>query len=222
VEPPSALLQGSPSRLNALTQLTTEPIDITGLTETFVQPVTLDLPNSITLDEVQGFTVTVEIEPILSTAVYNRPIEFQGVEDGMDAIATPEEARVVLFGPLPILDSLTEDEVHVAVDAFGLLTGTYSLEPVVSFPERGLELRSIQPPLITVEITTTMTNTITNTESSRLYDGLNMARAKRFEPSAAEPVEASVAEPVEAPIFSTPSIAAHWACALPKENNYEL
>ena len=42
VEPPSALLQGSPSSLNALTQVTTEPIDITGLTETFAQPVILD------------------------------------------------------------------------------------------------------------------------------------------------------------------------------------
>ena len=178
VEPPSALLQGSPSQLNALTQLSTEPIDITGLTETFVQPVTLELPTGITLDAVQGYTVTVEIEPIFTTAVYNRPIEFQGVEEGMDAIATPEEARVVLFGPLPILDSLTEDEVHVAVDAFGLVTGTYSLEPVITFPERGLELRSIQPPLITVEITPTMTNTITNTETSRLYDGVQMARAE--------------------------------------------
>ncbi len=178
VDPPSALLQGSPSRLNALTQVTTEPIDITGLTETFSQPVTLDLPTGITLDEVQVYNVTVEIEPILSTAVYNRPIEFQGVEEGITATADPEEARVVLFGPLPILDSLTEDEVHVTVDAFGLITGTYSLEPVVSFPERGLELRSVAPPLITVELTptivttTTITTTQITTETSRIYDGV--------------------------------------------------
>jgi hypothetical protein len=132
----------------------------------------------------------------------------------MDAIATPEEARVVLFGPLPILDSLTEDEVHVAVDAFGLVTGTYSLEPVVTFPERGLELRSIQPPLITVEITPTITNTITNTETSRLYDAVKMARAKLFKASVAEPVEA---RPPITPILSTPRVAADWVCALPKE-----
>lgn len=173
VDPPSVLLQGSPSRLTALTQVTTEPIDITGLTETFSQQVTLDLPDGITLDEGQVFSVTIEIEPILSTAVYNRPIEFQGVGEDLTAIAEPEEARVVLFGPLPILDSLTEDEIHVTVDAFGLVTGTYSLEPVVSFPERGLELRSVQPPLITVEITSTLTNSLTTTVKSnrslRLY-----------------------------------------------------
>ena len=182
VAPPSALLQGSPTRLNALTQVTTEPIDITGLTETFSQQVTLDLPDGITLDEVQVYTVTVDIEPILSTAVYNRPIAFQGVDEAMTATADPEEARVVLFGPLPILDSLTEDEVLVTVDAFGLLTGTYSLEPVVTFPDRGLELRSVQPPLIIVEITPTMTNslttTLTTTETSRLINGRITAHAR--------------------------------------------
>jgi YbbR domain-containing protein len=200
VNPPSALLQGSPSRLTALTQVTTEPIDITGLTETFAQPVTLDLPDGITLDEVQVYTVTVEIEPIFTTAVYNRPVEFQGVAEDMEAIADPEEARVVLFGPLPILDSLTEDEVHVTVDAFGLVTGTYSLEPVVTYPDRGLELRSVQPPLITVEITPTMTNTLTTTlkssENTRIFDGVKTAAsANSTPPASAQPTSSFILPP---------------------------
>ncbi|MCZ7667871.1 MAG: hypothetical protein M5U34_12035 [Chloroflexi bacterium] len=136
---------------------------------------TLDLPAGITMDEGQVISVTVEIEPILSTAVYNRPIEFQGVGTGLSASAKPEEARVVLFGPLPILDSLTEDEVRVTVDTFGLITGTYSLEPVVTIPDRGLEMRSVQPPLITVDITSTLPNgltiTLPITKSSRLNTG---------------------------------------------------
>jgi YbbR domain-containing protein len=168
VDPPSVLVQGLPTRLSQLSQVTTDPIDITGLTESFSQQVALDLPEGITLDEGQTVIVNVEIEPILTTGVYNRPVEFQGVEEGLEAAADPDEVRVVLFGPLPILDSLTEDEVRVTVDAFGLLTGTYSLEPVVTFPDRGLELRSIQPPLVTVEITSTLTDTLTQTEQSRL------------------------------------------------------
>ncbi len=175
VNPPSILLQGLPTRLTSLAQVTTEPIDITGLKETFSQQVTLDLPAGITMDEGQVISVTVEIEPILSTAVYNRPIEFQGVGTGLSASAKPEEARVVLFGPLPILDSLTEDEVRVTVDTFGLITGTYSLEPVVTIPDRGLEMRSVQPPLITVDITSTLPNSLTITlpitKSSRLNTG---------------------------------------------------
>lgn len=202
VDPPSVLLQGSPSQLTALSQVITEPIDITGLTDTFSQQVTLELPSGLTFDEAEGYTVTVEIEPILSTAVYNRPIEFQGVGSKFSASAEPEEVRVVLFGPLPILDALTEDEVHVTVDAFGLVTGTYSLEPVVSFPDRGLELRSVQPPLITVNITTTLTNTVKSNRSSHFYNTLT-------EPTAANPAN---------PIQFNPSGRSHALyCALPKE-----
>ncbi|MFO7680384.1 MAG: CdaR family protein [Chloroflexota bacterium] len=179
VDPPTVLLQGLPTRLTALAQVLTEPIDITGLTETFSQQVTLNLPDGITMDGGDDFSVTVEIEPILSTAVYIRPVEFQGIGKGLTASADPEDARIALFGPLPILDSLTEDEVRVTVDTFGLLTGTYSLEPVVTFPERGLELRSVQPPLITVEITATITNSLTTTETSRLIkEGITAVSAK--------------------------------------------
>jgi len=160
VTPPSVLVQGVPTRLNQITQIKTEPIDITGLTETFTQTVTLDLPEGITLDEVQVVSVSVEIEPILTTGVYNRPAEVQGLDEGLTATVDPEEVRVVLFGPLPALDTLSEDEVRVTVDAFGLLTGTYSLEPSVSLPDRGIELRSVQPQLVTVNITGTITETI--------------------------------------------------------------
>lgn len=159
VTPPTVLVRGLPTRLNAITQISTEPIDITGLTETFTQQVTLDLPPGISLDEVQVFSVTVEIEPILTTGVYNRPVELQGLDAELAATVNPEEVRVVLFGPLPVLDTLAENEVRVTVDAFGLLTGTYSLEPTVDLPDRGIELRSIQPPLVTVVISATVTDT---------------------------------------------------------------
>jgi YbbR domain-containing protein len=205
--PPSVLLQGAPSRLTALTQVTTEPIDITGLTETFSQQVTLVLPDGITLDEVQVLTVTVEIEPILSTAVYNRPIEFQGIGEKFTATADPEEARVVLFGPLPILDALTEDEVHITVDAFGLVTGSYSLEPVVSFPERGLELRSVQPPLITVEITPTLTTTLKPTLGLRLTGSVTGSTGLT-----------AVSSQPNLTLFSQPEHSNALYCALPKEN----
>ncbi|MCA9975913.1 MAG: hypothetical protein KC413_09200 [Anaerolineales bacterium] len=54
---------------------------------------------------------------------------------------------------------MLDEEVQVTIDLFGLMTGTYSLEPDVSFPDRGIELRSIQPAQVTVEITTPLTFT---------------------------------------------------------------
>jgi hypothetical protein len=89
----------------------------------------------------------------------------QGLDEEWEAKVDPESVRVVLFGPLPILETLLDEEVNVTVDLFGLISGTYSLEPDVSFPDRGIELRSIQPSQVTVEITRplTITNQISRT-----------------------------------------------------------
>lgn len=167
VEPSSVLVTGRPTQLALPFRVQTEPIDITGLTETFQDQVSLVLPEGITLDSVTEITVTVQIEPFSSTKIYNQPIELLGVNEDLEVTITPDTVRVVLFGPSPVLDTLTEQEVHVSLDLFGLGAGKYSLEPDVTIPDRGLELRSIQPSAIEVTLTEslTKTNAITNTGS---------------------------------------------------------
>ncbi|WP_420640665.1 YbbR-like domain-containing protein [Candidatus Leptofilum sp.] len=167
IEPSSVLVTGLPTRLAQSFDVQTEPIDITGLTETFQDQVSLVLPTGITLDSVTEITATVQIEPFSSTKIYNQPVELLGVDEGLEATIDPDTVRVVLFGPSPVLDTLTEQEVRVTLDLFGLEVGEYSLEPDVDVPDRGLELRSIQPAVIEVVITEVMTPTrkITETES---------------------------------------------------------
>lgn len=163
VEPPSVLVKGLPASINALTRLQTEPIDITGLTDTFTQQATLDLPAGVTLDQVEEVYVTIEIEPILSTDTREREVEILGLREGMEASLEPEQVRVVLFGPLPLLDTVVADDVRVTVDVFDIISGTHSIQPNVDLPERGVEVRSIRPETIRVTITQTLTQAITNT-----------------------------------------------------------
>ncbi len=166
IDPSSVLVQGRPTQLELLSQIKTEPIDITGLTESFVTSATLALPEGIELDEITEIMVTIEIEPFESTQTINQIIEVQGLGEGLEAVLNPDTARIILFGPSPILDALAPEDVSVTVDLFGLKEGTnVSLEPTVSFPDRGLELRSVEPPLVTVQITrsVTITNEITST-----------------------------------------------------------
>ncbi|NJN53391.1 MAG: hypothetical protein HC804_00745 [Anaerolineae bacterium] len=170
VEPPSVLVTGRPSQLELPFRVQTEPIDVTGLTETFQTRVSLILPPGITLDEVQEVVATVEIEPFSSTKIFNRPVDVLGLSEELEAVVKPETARVVLFGPLPVLDALPEQEVVVTVDVFGLEEGTYELEPTVTIPERGLEIRSVQPTLITVVITQPVTTTTSLTETMGLQE----------------------------------------------------
>jgi len=159
VEPPSVLVKGLPARVNALTRLQTEPIDITGLTESFSQQATLDFPDGVSLDQDQEVFVSIEIEPILTTDIREREVEMLGLSNDMVAASDPDQVRVVLFGPLAALDSLVDDDVRVTVDLFGLISGTHSLEPIVDLPERGIEVRSIRPGTVTVVVTRTVTNT---------------------------------------------------------------
>ncbi len=166
VSPPSVLIQGRPTQVNLLTSVQTEPIDVTGLTSSFTQNAILQLPEGITQSDVQEILVTIEIEPILTTNTYNPSVQLRGLATGLEAVLFPPELRVVLFGPLPVLDTLTLEEIEVTVDLFGLDVGTYNLPPDVDFPDRGIELRSIQPSLITVSITRTLP--ITSTPTSHL------------------------------------------------------
>ena len=168
VDPPNVLVTGRPTQLALPFRVQTEEIDITGLTETFQDQVSLTLPEGITLDSVTEISVTVQIEPFSSTKIYNQPIELLGVGEDVEITISPDMVRVVLFGPSPVLDTLTEQEVRVTLDLFGLEPGEYSLEPDVDVPDRGLELRSIQPAVIEVTVSEaiTQTDSITGTEST--------------------------------------------------------
>lgn len=159
-DPPSVLVEGRPAQVNLLTNVTTEPIDIDGLTESFQQVAVLDLPNGISVDSDVNVTVNIEIEPILTTSSYNRVPEARGMRPGYEALVEPEQVRVVLFGPLPLLDSLAEEDVRVILDLFGLGPGRYSIVPDVDIPDRGIEIRSVQPSAVMVTISETVTDTL--------------------------------------------------------------
>lgn len=166
VDPSSVLVQGRPTQLSLLTRLKTEPIDITGLTASVTQQVSLELPNGITVDQNQPIYVTVEIGPILTTSSYKRAVNLQGLSPGLEATALTTEVQVVLYGPVATLNAIQDDEVRVSVDLFGLVPGRYTLQPKVDFPDRGIEFRSLQPSTVTIAITNTVTPTVTGTETA--------------------------------------------------------
>lgn len=151
-DPPSVLVEGRPTQVNRLTSVRTEPVDITGLTESFRQAAVLDLPEGITVDPEQTVSVNIEIEPILTTSTYIRAPELVGLDPQLEASVIPQQVRIVLFGPLPVLDSLVDEDVRVTVDVFGLGVGTYSIQPEVKVPDRGIEIRSVQPTAVTVTL----------------------------------------------------------------------
>ncbi len=105
--PSSVLLQGTPGDLGDITSIATEPVDITGLTEATRYQVALILPDGVTMAEAtEEIFVDINIEPFMTTETFQPEIEVQGVGDGLEATVDPTAVRVVLFGPLPVLDSI--------------------------------------------------------------------------------------------------------------------
>lgn len=180
VNPASVLVTGRPSLLQTPFSVKTEPIDITGLTESFQDQVTLVLPEGIEIDAGQEFTATIRIEPFRSTKIFNELVEVQGLADNLEAVPDPDSVRVILFGPSPVLETLLDEEIRVTIDVFGLEEGSYNLEPHVDFPDRGLELRSIQPALVSVEITRSLTATQEITGTAPLTDTSSLRYNKDY------------------------------------------
>jgi YbbR domain-containing protein len=171
VEPSSVFVTGPPTQLEALTRVETEQVDITGLTESTRLQVALDLPEGIRLDQDQEIFVNIEIEPRFDTASFRRDVEILGLGPELEVTEiNPEDVRVIFFGPVLTLEALLETDIRIIVDLFELEAGTYTVIPEVEYPEqRGIELRSIQPSVVTVEITQvqSITETLTNTLAIR-------------------------------------------------------
>ena len=74
-----------------------------------------------------------------------------GVTTPLTATVSPPSVDIVLSGPLPQLNALTENDVRVEVDASGLATGVQQLTPQVITPE-GITVQSVLPATVQIEV----------------------------------------------------------------------
>jgi YbbR domain-containing protein len=133
----------------------TDPIDLTNRTENFIIEVPLNLPPGVTAVGLTSVEVLVEIGvQVGNRPVQGMPIQVVGLEDGLSETHLPNFVNLLLFGPLPILDSLnTLTDVRVTIDLTGLGVGVHQVEPEVSVISDDIQIQSITPALIEVEIT---------------------------------------------------------------------
>ncbi len=178
-EPQSVLVSGSPAALENLGFIPTEEVDITGLNASFEQRVTLVLPDGVELAEVQPVLASFEIEPILTTSVIRKIVEVRALDEGLEAILDPPQLTIFLFGPLPVLDTVTEDDVSVTVDLLDLEIGTHTVTPLVQVLANDVEVRSYQPEFVTVLIT----ESVTLTDTNRLTTTVPVTDTESFVPS---------------------------------------
>jgi len=131
----------------------TTPINLNGTKDGLDVSMGLNLPNGVQVVGDQSVQVQVGVAAIEgSLSITRLNVGVTGLAEGLNAQVSPETVDIILSGPLPILDTLTQDKIKVSVDLTGQGPGTFQLVPRVEMPT-DLKLESVLPGSIEVTIT---------------------------------------------------------------------
>jgi len=152
-EPSTVVLQGAPDTLSQVPgYIETEPLELTNATADVRKRVALLLPQGVTAD-MDFVMATAGVSPIEGGSTVSEPLIVRGLGAGLTADAALAEVDVILSGPMPLLESLNEDDVFTILDLTGLVQGTHSVEPAVLYPE-GIRVDGVIPETVEVVIKT--------------------------------------------------------------------
>ena len=153
VEPSTVTLRGLPEDLAGITDLTTEPLSIEGLSETQELEAQLQLPDTVRLADGGEATVTVTatIGPSVSSRTFVVGVVCQNA--GANAcLPGLEQVGVTLSGPGEVLSELSAAQLTPVLDVAGLAPGSHSVTPAIGGLPEGVQLLSISPGAVPVVI----------------------------------------------------------------------
>lgn len=153
VEPSTVILSGANEDLTSVPGFVeTAPITLTGAVEEVQKWVSLILPANVTVLGTDRAFVTASIAPLEGGATVQRKPILTAVGDGLDVKVALDAVDVILRGPLPMLDELSDEDVQVILNLDGLLPGVHVIQPEVSLPE-GISQEGLLPETVEVVIT---------------------------------------------------------------------
>ena len=153
VDPSTIVLQGDTTVLADVPgYVETEPLTLDGATADVRLRLKLLLPDGVSSFDGDTVVATAGITPIEGGVTVSQPLIQQGLGPGLRAQSALQSVDVILSGPLPLLDSLNQDDVFAILDLSGLITGTHTLQPKVVLPD-GIRLQSVIPEMVEVVIT---------------------------------------------------------------------
>lgn len=130
----------------------TQPVSLEGATSDFERRVGLALPEGVSIVGEQSVIVGVSISPIETSVTATEDVEFQGLEAGLFAQASPNAVNLILIGPLPTLDDLQPTDVRVVLDLVGLEQGAHQITPDVIVASPDIQVQSVLPDTVEVVI----------------------------------------------------------------------
>ena len=102
----------------------------------------------------------VNITPIQSSlTLSNKAIEVEGLASGWFVQVAPDNVDVIPSGPLPLLDTLSPQDVRVVINVTDLGVGTHQLTPEVDVLISDIVVESILPGTVEIELSRTPIDT---------------------------------------------------------------
>lgn len=155
-EPTSIIVSGPSEVLTTLPDtILTTPIDLSGRRQDFVVDVTAQLPDPrLLILSGRTIRVSVGVTAPTTTRQFDRiPVEIIGLRDGLTVQLLPQEVTVLVTGAQPVLATLTQSGIRVAVNLGALTTaGTYRVEPLASVDANSELSIAVLPDEIDVQI----------------------------------------------------------------------
>jgi YbbR domain-containing protein len=153
VTPATLTVRGTPEQLANLTELSTEAINLKGLSAVTTFTVKPSLPAGIRLvgDAPAGVAVKVDIGPAISSKTFLVGVVCRNVPAGDTCLPQVSQISMTLSGSLPALTALKASTFTPTLDVTGLSPGTHSVTPTVSLPA-GISLIAFAPGQVTVVI----------------------------------------------------------------------
>ena len=162
VSPPVVTVYSSnPDLVNALPGVVeTKPLDLQAAKDNLTLRVPLNLPTGVSAVGEQTVVIQAGISPIQSSlTISGQHIEISGLPASLEAQVLPETIDVILSGPLPVLNTLSRQDVHVTVNVAGLAAGSYQLTPSVQILASNVTVESLLPGTVEVILLPAVTPT---------------------------------------------------------------
>jgi YbbR domain-containing protein len=151
MDPFAVTVRGDEQVLSTLDRIETLPIEIGDLSATRTLSVKLSLPTGVTLLKPTDVSVTVTVQPLTGTRIFNTAVVVTGLAATQAADLDQTSVGVLLSGPVPTLASLPPEQVVASIDVGGRGPGTYTIDVAVRVPS-GVSVQTVQPARVTVTI----------------------------------------------------------------------
>ncbi|MCE9646119.1 MAG: hypothetical protein K8S20_08985 [Chloroflexi bacterium] len=140
----------------------TQLLDLQNAQDDINTRLALNLPPGISIVGEQTVLIQAGVSPIESSVTLaGEKVEIIGLDSSLTAQVLPLSVDVIVSGPLPLLDTLTRQDVRVTVDLTGLGVGTHQIIAKVEVLISDVVVESILPNTIEVVIRAVNTPTAT-------------------------------------------------------------